>query len=319
MLNPLRDFTTSSVIAIIAAIASGCGGSGAEPTAPPDEPHGASSTTSFSVVAVGDIACPPGSPTSRTRCGQSLTARLARRLDPTVVLTLGDEQYNSGKLEEFNATFDSSWGRLLEITRPVPGNHEYAASGVAAGYRTYFGKLAIPERTTWYSFDVGPWHLIALDSNCDEVPGGCDTGSPQQRWLSSDLRANDSTCTLAYWHHPRFSSGVLHGSSEDVDELYATLDSAGADVILAGHEHSYERFAPQDHTGAATEQGIRQFVVGTGGKSLYPFGRPIANSQVRSNDSFGVLELRLMPDSYRWRFHPTSPRGTSDHGEGRCH
>lgn len=328
MYNPhplLHRFAAITIICAASALGASCGDAKVAPhaatttTTPTTNTSGVHpSRAASTVVAVGDIACSSGSSTSATSCGQTATVELARRLDPAAVLTLGDEQYDSGELEDFNDVYDASWGKLASVTRPTPGNHEYAASRSAAGYRAYFGRRATPRHHTYYSYELGSWHLIALDSNCAVVPGGCEVGSPQQRWLANDLRTHRTPCALAYWHHPRFSSGLLHGSSKEVSDLYATLDAAGADVVLTGHEHNYERFAPQDHAGVATEHGIRQFVVGTGGRSLYPFGPAITNSEVRSNKSFGVLELELGASSYSWRFHPTSPNGSHDHGEGTC-
>lgn len=270
------------------------------------------------VVAAGDIACPPGAQTSRRHCGQAATARLVRDLHPDALLPLGDEQYNSGQLADFRKSYAPTWGRLFTVTHPTPGNHEYTASKNASGYRAYFGKRATPAGTTYYSFDLGSWHLIALDSNCAQVAGGCSTGSPQQKWLARDLRAHPAACTLAYYHEPRFSSGIYHGSSTEISDLHATLESAHVDLVLNGHEHNYERFAPQDHTGMATAYGIREFVVGTGGNNLYPFGAPIANSEVHSNASFGVLALHLTSGSYTWQFHPTAADGSHDHGHAGC-
>ncbi|MCW2924807.1 MAG: Alkaline phosphatase [Thermoleophilia bacterium] len=288
-------------------------------TTPAARHHEPAAPAGTVLVAAGDIACPPGEHATPHRCGDAATARLAASLDPAVVLTLGDEQYDAGELEDYRASFDRTWGKLRPRMHPTPGNHEYASSGRAAGYRAYFGPRATPGGRTYFSFDVGGWHLVSLDSNCTNVAGGCGAGSPQQRWLVADLRAHHARCTLAYWHHPRFSSGLLHGSSTDVDALYRTLDAGGADVVLNGHEHNYERFAPQHGDGSPARGAVREFVVGTGGNSLYPFGPAIANSEVRRNDAFGVLELQLRPTGYAWRFHAMSSAGSRDHGTGACH
>jgi hypothetical protein len=245
------------------------------------------------IVAAGDIA-PAGGP------GASVgTAAIIDRSRPSAVLALGDTQYPDGAYSAYLESYAASWGAFRAITRPAVGNHEYETPG-AAGYRQFFGDAAAPEGTTYYSYDLGAWHLIALDSNCDVVL--CSVGSPQLDWLEADLARDDHLCELAYWHHPRFSSGTSHGGTEEVRPFWDALYAAGADVILSAHEHNYERFAKQDGSGAPQPaSGIRQFVVGTGGAHLYPFSTPEANSEVRLR-THGVLEMRLRPASYDWRF-----------------
>lgn len=269
------------------------------------------------VVAAGDIACPPGRRADARNCGQAATARLAASVRPAAVVTLGDEQYDAGRLADYRASYGPTWGRLLRRTHPAPGNHEYAASGRAAGYRAYFGARGVRAGTTWYSYDLAGWHLVALDSDCAAV-GGCGRRSPQGRWFAADLRAHPTRCALAYWHHPRFSSGAVHGSSREVDALYAIAEADGVDLLLAGHDHLYERFAPQHHDGTPARRAPREFVVGTGGESLYPFGRPLPTSARRIDDTFGVLELRLRAADYGWNFRAAPSGAVRDTGTGAC-
>jgi hypothetical protein len=242
------------------------------------------------VVAAGDIA-PPG-----TGSGHRLTSDRVLAIDPTAVLTLGDNQYPSGSPSDFRRYYGSTWGRFKARTRPSPGNHDYEIAG-AAGYFGYFGKLARPHGSSYYGFDLGGWHLISLDSNID-----MQAGSRQERWLRADLAATTKRCILAYWHHPRFTSGAHQGNNPWVGPLWNALYTARADVVLGGHEHNYERFARQDPAGRATPQGIREFVVGTGGVYLTGFAVPKPTSQVRRSDTRGVLVLVLHRRSYDWRF-----------------
>ena len=200
---------------------------------------------------------------------------------------------------------------------PAPGNHEYWTGG-AAGYFEYYGAAAEDPSKGYYSFDLGRWHLIALNSNCDEV-GGCGRRSAQTRWLRQDLATSRARCTLAYWHHPRFSSGP-HGSSAAYREFWRALYAANADVVVVGHDHDYERFAPQNAEGLAdSARGLRELVVGTGGKSLYPFDGRAANSEARNATTFGVLKLTLRPKSYAWRFVPVAGGTFTDSGSAACH
>jgi acid phosphatase type 7 len=275
------------------------------------------------VAAAGDIACDPASESFNGGLGDGLACRQRATSDLLVrgsyraVLALGDLQYEDGTLSKFGASYDPSWGRVKAITHPAPGNHEYQTAG-AAGYFRYFGAAAGNPTKGYYSFDLGGWHLIALNSNCSEVRG-CGAGSPQERWLRADLAAHASaTCTLAYWHHPRFSSGH-HGSSSAYQAFWQALYEANADVVLVGHDHDYERFAPQAPGGALdTARGIRQFVVGSGGKSVRTFPSIRANSEARDASSFGILELTLGSSGYGWRFVPAVGSFT-DSGTGSCH
>ncbi|MDX6669288.1 MAG: hypothetical protein QOK04_2668 [Solirubrobacteraceae bacterium] len=270
------------------------------------------------LAAAGDIACSPGAPETPTSCQQTATAALLDALSPTVVAPLGDVQYEIGHLDDFVGSFDATWGAFRPIMRPVPGNHEYLTPG-ALGYYGYFGSLAGPAAGTgYYSYDVGAWHLIALDSNCGFVSGGCGTGSPQETWLRGDLASHANRCTLAYWHHPMFSS---NGFTEPVQDLWRALYDGGADVVLTAHTHAYERFAPQTTAGVLdSSRGIREFVVGTGGKAptAFPTG-PADNTEVRDNTSFGLLLLTLHAASYDWQFIPVAGGRFTDSGSAGCH
>ena len=268
------------------------------------------------IAAAGDIACKSGN-----SCGHRRTSDLLiDRPELTRVLPLGDVQYETGLLEEFMApgAYHDTWGRVRQITRPAVGNHEYETPG-AAGYFDYFngiGQTSGPagdRATGYYSFDLGAWHLVALNSNLS-----ADAGSAQEAWLRADLAAHPAACTLAYWHHPRWTSGSVHSPAVSTQALWRALYEAGADVVLGAHNHQYERFARQDADGAVDGlRGIRQFVVGTGGAGLYTFGAPLPNSQVRYDGGWGVLTLTLRSRSYDWRFEPAGGSFT-DEGSTAC-
>jgi hypothetical protein len=236
------------------------------------------------------------------------------------VLLLGDDQYPDGTAQTYASFFDPTWGRVKSITRPAPGNHDYHTPG-AAGYYGYFGAAAGDPTKGYYSYDLGAWHVIALNTNdadCGFV--ACDAASAQVAWLKADLAAHPATCTLAYWHHPRFNSGASHGDFLGAQAIWDALYAAGADVVLNGHEHVYERFDPQTPTGKADPQkGIRQFTVGTGGIGFYAFGAAKPNSVVREASSYGVLEMTLKPNGYDWRFVAVAPSKFTDAGSGACH
>jgi hypothetical protein len=280
----------------------------------PTESAAASSPT---LAAAGDIACAPGSPPMGNACQQNGTAALVQSLNPTAVAALGDEQYESGTTFEFAGAFQPSWGAFKPLIHPVVGNHEYVTSG-AAGYFGYFGPAAGQPGQGYYSYDLGTWHLIALNSNCEFV--SCDAGSPQEQWLRADLASHPTNCTLAYWHHPLFTS---RGTQGDPDTLatrafWQALYDNRADIVLAGHHHFYERFAPQNPNGQGDPGGIREFIVGTGGYNLQSFSTTAPNSEVRNSSSFGVLLLTLNPNSYDWRFVPEGSGGFTDQGSGPC-
>ena len=265
------------------------------------------------VAAAGDIACAPGGSPSATSCRQRDTADVVAGMSPAAVLPLGDVQYDRATAAEF-ASYDASWGRFKAITHPVPGNHEYDTAG-AVGYYGYFGSAAGDPARGYYSWNIGAWHMIALNSECSAA-GGCDAGSPQETWLRADLAANAGKCTLAYWHHPLFSSS--HDSSNGRafwDALYA----GGADLVLNGHSHNYEHFAPQTPTGSADPMGLREFVVGTGGVSFSGLGSLQPNTVARQDKTFGVLKLSLYGSRYDWQFMPVAGSTWSDAGSANCH
>lgn len=259
----------------------------------------ASSRTVTTIAAVGDIACEPGRAVTDATCRQGQVADLVGRIDPRAVFLLGDIQYLSGAADAFQASFDPAWGRFRSIWRPVPGNHEYLTAG-AAGYYGYFGSAAGSSARGYYSFDLAGWHFVALNSNCDFVPCGSD--SEQLRWLRADLRRNHRRCVAALWHHPLFSSGS-HGGDVAVQPLWQELRAARAEFVLSGHDHHFEQFRRQDGSGTArAKTGLVQFVVGTGGKSVYAAGPPSKNSRTLVSGVFGALAIDLRRSGYRWRF-----------------
>jgi hypothetical protein len=261
------------------------------------------------LIAAGDIA-------SCTSNGDSATARLLDDLPGTIV-TLGDNVYPDGTASQFADCYGPTWGRHLARTRPAPGNHDYHAKG-AAPYFAYFGDAAGDPRTGYYAFDLGAWRIYSLNSNCGEI-GGCGGGSRQGAWLTADLAANPRQCVLAYWHHPRYSSG-RHGSQPAVDGMWDALYDAGAELVLSGHDHAYERFAPQSDAGRAdADAGIVEFVVGTGGYTHYEFPDVLSASRARNNTAFGVLEVSLSPGSWSSRFVPVAGESYSDTATGTCH
>ncbi|MEO8000074.1 MAG: Ig-like domain-containing protein, partial [Gemmatimonadaceae bacterium] len=257
-----------------------------------------------------------------TACVHAQTASLIGTINPDAVLVLGDNQYEDGTLAEYNALYGPTWGQYKSITYPSVGNHEYQTAN-ASGYFDYFNGVGVQtgragDRSKgYYSYDLGTWHLIAINSNCGSV-GGCGVGSAQEVWLNADLAAHPNACTLAYWHHPRFSSGQ-HSNDASTQALWNALYVAKADLILTGHDHNYERFAPMTSTGVLDNtNGIRSFVVGTGGKEQRSLGTTKANSIVRSNNSFGVLKVTLHPTSYDWQFMPIAGSTLNDAGSSTC-
>jgi hypothetical protein len=239
------------------------------------------------------------------------TAALLDRIDG-LVFTLGDNAYFQGTRQQFRDCYDTSWGRHKGRTFPVPGNHEYESPG-AFPYFEYFGETASgPLGDGYYSFKVGDWHAVALNSNL-----AVGSSSPQAAWLRSDLLASRSRCTIAYWHHPLFTSGP-NGDTQSMREFWRILYEAGAEIVLSAHDHMYERFGPQNPEGLTdTARGIRQFIVGTGGAFLRQPATLHPNSEIRIS-SFGVLKLTLSSDRYQWEFVPVAG-GATDAGSGVCH
>jgi len=306
------------------------------PTDTPTVTPTAIPTTNISVVAMagGDIACGTG---SLGNCQQIATSNLLVNVNPDIVLPLGDNQYECGNLSDFNNYYGPSWGRLKSKTYPSIGNHEYQtttdstqpcynAPAGAPGYFTYFGYASTPNQpgctvncNGYYSYDIGVWHMIVLNSVCSQV-GGCGLGSPEEIWLKNDLAAHPGTCTLAYWHYPRYTSG-LSGTTftTGLKTIWQDLYNGGVDIILNGHDHDYERFSPMDVNGNVDlAHGIREFIVGTGGKSHQGFTTIAANSEVRNADTFGVLKLTLNSSSYAWQFIPISGGTFTDSGSEAC-
>ena len=271
---------------------------------------GTTAPTSATLVGAGDIA-------TGSYQNDEATAKLVRATLGTV-FTVGDNAYESGTLSQFNTYYHPTWGTEKARTKPSVGNHEYNTLG-ASGYFDYFGAAAGARDKGYYSYNLGEWHIISLNSVCENV-GGCGETSPMVTWLKNDLAANSSKkCTLAYFHHPLFSSGS-HGNQTKMEPTWDALYAANADAIVNGHDHNYERFAPQDPSGAAdAARGIREFVVGTGGIAMRPFGTIKPNSQVRDASTHGVLKLTLKPTSYDWKFVPVAGKTFTDLGSTNCH
>ena len=248
--------------------------------------------------------------------GAEATAKLLEKI-PGTVMAVGDLAYPDGSAANFDC-YEKTWGRVKSRTRPAPGNHEFHQAG-ATCYFQYFGAAAGDSSKGYYSYKLGSWHIVVLNSECDQV-GGCGAGSDQEKWLREDLKAHPAACTLAYFHKPLFSSGGKHGDDLTVKPLWDALYRAGADVVVSGHDHDYERFAPQTPEAKPDPaRGIREFVVGTGGKNHRPFERAHGNSEVRNADTFGVLKLMLGEGKYHWEFVAAEGGTFRDSGEGTCH
>jgi hypothetical protein len=273
---------------------------------------GANSQGTVTIAAAGDIACDPaqnkGAPAD---CDQNATAALLGQLNPTAVLTLGDNQYEDNTFAAYQEVFAPSWGKYKSIIFPTIGNHEYLTPG-ASGYFQYFG---FPP---YYSFDLGAWHIVSLNSECHFV-GGCDQNSPQVQWLLADLAAHPALCTMVTWHEPRWSSGE-HQDATQMDTIWRDLVAANVDVVLTGHNHDYERFVPLNGAGNPDPSGTTEFVVGTGGKNHYGFAEaPLTGEIVRNDTSFGVIDMTLAPTGYSWRFVDAPGYHFSDSGSASCH
>ena len=283
------------------------------------------------IATAGDIACDPTNSNfnnlngSSGSCRMKYTANLLAAGGYAAVLPLGDNQYYCGGFLGFQQSYDPTWGQVKSITHPAVGNHEYLtsggtdcdAAGKAAGYYSYFGAAAGNPAQGYYSYDIGTWHLIALNTNCGSA-GGCGTTSPQGKWLQADLAAHTNFCTLAYFHIPLYSSGGRANSNSK--SMWQTLYNANADLILTAHDHTYERFAPQDANGNLdVARGMREFVVGTGGANHTSFTTIATNSEIRNSDTFGILQLTLHPTSYDWVFVHEAGKTFTDSGTTGCH
>jgi acid phosphatase type 7 len=272
--------------------------------------YSAENDRSVVLIGAGDIA------DCTNLAGAEATAKLLEA-NPGTVMAVGDLAYPNGTKENFEC-YGRTWGRVKARTRPAVGNHEFHTLG-ATYYFSYFGNAAGDPKTGYYSYDLGAWHIIVLNSECIEV-GGCNVGSAEEKWLRADLTANPVACTLAYFHKPLFSSGGAHGDDPELLPIWQALYAANADVVVNGHDHDYERFAPQTPLAQPDlQRGIREFVVGTGGKNHRPFVAPHANSEVRNADAFGVLKLTLRSGAYDWQFLPEAGKTFSDFGSGSCH
>ena len=276
--------------------------------------------TTITAAAAGNMACASDDPRfgdgmgADGWCRQAAVSELVAGLDLDVLFGLGDYQYEEPKSSDYETVYGPSWGRLRDVTRPAIGNQEYKVHE-ANTFREYFGRRAGPEEG-WYAYDIGDWRVIVLNSNCS-LAGGCEDGSPQIDWLRSELERDRPTCSLAYWHHPRWSSGI-GGPDEGVDDFWRRVAEAGTDLVLTAHDHDYQRFAPLDADGRLDEEGTRSFVVGTGGQAVYPPEGPVGGPapEIRFEEH-GVLLLTLDPSSYRWEF--IGLNGTIlDRGEATC-
>jgi hypothetical protein len=268
------------------------------------------------VYVAGDIAdCRKFKPSESgaAKTASLITAGLNKDKD-AAVLSVGDNTYPVGVLSEFTDCYEPTWGKFKERTYPTAGNHEYYTPA-AVGYYDYFGTAAGPARRGYYSFNLGKWHIVSLNSNLKSV----EQNQRQLEWLKEDLAQHPARCTLAYWHHPLYSSGG-HGNSDRMKEVWQVLQAANVEVALVGHDHGYERFAPQDADGRHdAKRGIREFVVGTGGTKLTPFVTRQPNSEIRDNSTYGVLRMVLKDTGYEWEFLPVAGGKFTDRGAAFCH
>lgn len=264
------------------------------------------------LLAAGDIA------NCKMIAGAEATAKIIEAI-PGTVAALGDLALSDGTAEEFADCYDKTWGAFKSRTRPAPGNHEFHSAG-GNPYFDYFGAAAGDPKRGYYSYNLGAWHIIALNGECKDI-GGCQAGSSEEKWLRQDLQSHPAACTLAYWHEPLFSSGAAHGNDADFMAFWRDLYNARATIVLNGHDHDYERFAPQDPDGRADPaRGIREFVVGTGGNHERTFAAwQDPNSEVRMTGMFGVLKLTLHAHGYNWEFIPEAGKSFHDSGYDNCH
>ena len=314
---PMRRVFRFHMLLVSTCLVGACARTHQPPRTSPASISSANGATSKAVgdpvlVGAGDIA------SCDDLAGAEATAKLIDKI-PGTVFAAGDLAYPDGSDEQFVNCYGPTWGRFKERTRPAPGNHEYHKGG-ASGYARYFGAAAGDPDKAYYSYDLGTWHIVALNSECAAI-GGCDAQSPQTQWLKQDLAQHPGGCKLAYFHKPLFSSGGKHGNDPEVRPLWEVLYGAGADVIINGHDHDYERFAPQDPSGHLDQKrGLREFVVGSGGKNSHrKMGNPEPNSEVRNDDTFGVLKLTLHPGAYDWEFVPEAGKSFKDAGSDPCH
>ena len=264
----------------------------------------AAQAATATLVGAGDIA-------SCSSSGDEATAALVKNI-PGTVFTTGDNAYNSGTLSEFNNCYAPSWGAFKDRTRPSPGNHDYETAN-ALGYRDYFGAAATNRNgKTHYTYRLGDWRIYSIDSR---LPAGA--ASNQYKWLADSLAKYKRQCMAAYWHHPIASSGP-HGNQDKMRPIFKLLDDNGADLVLAGHDHGYERFARINSTGAPDPNGMREFVVGMGGASHYQTEAVQPGSEVRNHDTYGVLKLTLNAGSYTWKFVPVAGKTFTDSGTDSC-
>ena len=299
------------------------------PATPPSAVASPSPTAIPSTAATGPRPAPTAADTGQTvliaagdiaRCDSTnddATGALAASL-PGVVATLGDTAYEDGTTQELNDCFGGAWGAVKDRIRfAVTGNHDIHTDDGAPLY-AYMGSAASRNGRPWFSDSLGAWHVIVLDGNCGPLGRGCASASEQAKWLQADLAASTARCTIALMHQPRFSSGQ-HGNDPGVGPLWDALYAAKADIVLDGHDHDYERFAPQDPNGTAdAARGITEIVAGMGGTWLETVRKTAANSLVRISDTYGVLELTLLADSWSFRFVGVDG-SVHDQGAGTCH
>lgn len=299
-MNRLLSFVANVCCVALLALTAGAGGSAAQQSTKQDPV----------LIGAGDIA------DCTDLAGAEATAKLLEA-NPGTVMAVGDLAYPDGTKENFEC-YDKTWGRVKARTRPAVGNHEFHSTS-ATYYFQYFGSVAGNFKDGFYSYNLGAWHIIVLNSECKEV-GGCEAGSREEKWLRVDLAAHPAACTLSYFHKPLFSSGAKHGNDPELKPIFQALYDAHADVVVNGHDHDYERFAPQNPEGKAdSKYGVREIVAGTGGKSHRPFAQPLPTSEVRDDTAFGVLKLTLHPTAYDWVFLPEPGKQFTDSGSGLCH
>ncbi len=283
-----------------------------------------SQTGDVTIAAAGDIVCGTADAGLNFPCKDAETAAVVRSINPTAVFAIGDTQYESGTYYDYQNFYDKTWGTFKNITYPSTGNHEYGTTA-AKGYFDYFNGVGVAvgragdKEKGWYSMNLGNWHIVVLNGECTKI-GGCQAGSVQELWLKQDLAANTKACTMAVWHEPLFTSGHGWDTAPLYKDFWIDLYAANADLVLNGHAHHYERFAPSTPTGQIDNtRGIREFIVGTGGRDFTGFRTILTNSQIHQNTTFGVIKLILHSNSYDWKFMPISGSTFTDSGSTNCH